>query len=602
MSEVGSLWVRLRGDTKDFESAMKGMSKKMEAAGQRMQEIGGGLTQGVTLPIVALGAGAIAAATQVEGAMATIRAGTGATGKDLEGLGEDFRAVFGKVPENAQQVSAAIAGLNTRLGLTGEPLQQLTEQMLELADLTGTQIEPLVASATRVFGDWSVATGEQAGTLDLLYKVSQATGLGVDRLSDSLVQFGAPLRQMGFSLAESATLMGKWEKEGVNAELVLGSFRVAMGNFARENIPMREGLDQTMKRIQELGPSAEATALAMDVFGARAGPDMAAAILEGRFELDALMAQIEASPDTIVKAGAETETFAEKLAMMRNQATLAFEPIGMRLMDALVQIQPQLMAVIGAVAGLAERFAALSPTTQTTILAVVGLVAALGPLLLIAGHVMTAVAALIGIVAKFKTALAAAKVIIGGASVALPILKAAFLLLTGPIGLVIAAVAALGVAGVALVRNWDTVRAFFVGIPGTISRALSGLANIITRPFQAAWDRVNGITASIQSALSRLNPFARFSPSLVDNVRAGVKVIQSEYAKLERLQIPAVGAVMPQGATSPAMTMAAAGPTAYHGPLFTVQNMTVRSDADIEAISRQLHRNIQAGVKARGGR
>ncbi len=38
------------------------------------------------------------------------------------------------------------------------------------------------------------------------------------------------------------------------------------------------------------------------------------------------------------------------------------------------------------------------------------------------------------------------------------------------------------------------------------------------------------------------------------------------------------------------------------GPLVSIQNMTVRSEEDIEKISRQLHRHIQTQTRARGGR
>lgn len=649
MSEVGSLWVRLRGDSTGFESAMAEASEQMVKTGKKMQDIGKSLSTSVTLPILAVGTLAITAATQVENAMSTIRAGTGATGDDLTGLGDDFRAVFAKVPEDAGQVSTAIADLNTRLGLTGEPLRQLTEQMLELADLTGTQVAPLIASATRVFGDWSVSTEQQSETLDTLFKVSQATGLGVDRLSDSLVQFGAPLRQMGFSLEESAVLMGKWEKEGVNAELVLGSFRIAMGNFARDNIPMREGLDQTMKKIQELGPSAEATALAMDVFGARAGPDMAAAILEGRFELDELMAQIEASPDTIARAGAETETFAEKLANFRNQTTLALEPFGVRLMDAFIAIQPQITAVIGMIAGLVERFAALSPETQTTILIIVGLVGALGPLLVMIGSVVTALGSMGGALVAAKAFLFGTAAVAGGAAAKVGILsgaitflkgvlvplKIAFLAVTAKVWIVIAVVAALAAGVYLLIKNWDAVRGFFTNLwasvtttfnnarravldivqglwdaasgrfrsfVSSIAQIVSGVTEAIAAPFRRASTIVSDITNKIGGFLQRINPFARFSPSLVDNVRAGVRVIQEEYATLERLQLPKLAAtVTPQAVVSGGANMAtAAGHSVYDGPLFTIQNMTVRNEADIDVISRQLHRHIQSATRARG--
>lgn len=55
---------------------------------------------------------------------------------------------------------------------------------------------------------------------------------------------------MGFSLEESAAMLGKWEKEGVNTELVIGSLRIAAGKFAKDNIPLRQGLLDTMAAIK----------------------------------------------------------------------------------------------------------------------------------------------------------------------------------------------------------------------------------------------------------------------------------------------------------------------------------------------------------------
>ena len=648
---LAAVLVRLGIDASDVEKQLAQIEKRFaafEKVGKNVSDVGESMSLGLTVPLMAAGGAALLAATNVESAMATIRAGTGATGESLEALGEDFRAVFKRVPQNSQEVSTAIADLNKRLGITGQPLRELSEQMLELADLTGGKVAPLIASTTRVFGDWGVATDKQAGTLDLLWKTSQSTGIAVGTLADSLVQFGAPLRQMGFSLDESAALMGKWEKEGVNMELVLGSMRIAMGEFAREGIPMRKGLDDTMKKIRELGPGAEATSLAMQVFGARAGPDMAAAILEGRFEVEALLKQLQDSPETIMKAGAETETFGEKLAVLQNNATLAFEPIGVKLLGALENILPHLMTVIDRVAALATWFGNLPSGTQTAILGFVAFLAALGPVLIVVGKVITLVGGTIATFAKFKLFLLGTATKVGflvtaakGLAVAIGVVKAAFLILTGPIGLVIAAVAALVAGVVLLVRNWGTVSSFFAqlwasvlttfsaagtslraivqgawdfvvqGFTNLVSRVrsiLTGVTDAITAPFRAAQERVAGITNAIGGFLQRINPFARSSPSLVDNVRMGVRAIQSEYSKLEQLQLPSLAAV--QGSAPAAYPFAAAGgspavataPAAAQGPLFTVQGMTVRSDNDIDTISRQLYRHIQTGMRARGGR
>ncbi len=647
-----TLMVRILGDASAFEKSMKAVSSRMEAVGERMSEIGGGLTTGVTLPIIALGTGAIVAATQVEGAMATIRGGTGATGKDLEALGDDFRAVFARVPENADQVSTAITDLNTRLGLTGEPLRELAEGMLDLAGLAKVEVGPMIAATTRVFGDWGVATADQTKTLDTLWKTSQTTGIGVDQLSAALVQFGAPLRAMNFTIEESAAMLGKWEREGVNTELVLGSLRIAMGKFAKEGVPMREGLNQTIAEIQRLGPSAEATALAMEIFGARAGPDMAAAILEGRFEFEGLMQEIAASPETVKEAGAATETLAEKMAIMRNQVTLAVEPIGKQLMDALMKILPQVTALIAGITGVIAGFSNLSPSVQTGILTFIAFIAVLGPVLSIVGMVTTVLAVLSGAFVKLKTTLIALKakklLVIKGITAlkstfaklktVLAVAKIVFLALAAPIGIVIAAVALLVAGAFLLVRNWGAVKTFFTRLWATVRETFSGavtatlgfvqrlwdgakqrftdmvasirgivagVKDAITAPFRRASKIVSDITSDIGGFLQRINPFAKKSPSLVDNVRAGVRMIQQEYGKLKDLQVqmPLAGGVQPAMAGVGMTAGAALGAGAtYTGPLIQIQNMTVRSDADIENISRQLHRHIQTQTRARGGR
>lgn len=428
---LAEVLVRLGVDITEVGKNLDKVEKRfadLTKAGEQLNKVGRTMTKYVTLPLAGLGATAFMAATSVENAMNTIREGTGATGKALVSLGEDFRAVFRRVPQNAQETASAIADLNTRLGLTGEPLRQLALQMLELTDLTRAQVGPVIATTTRLFGDWGIATEDQAGALDLLWKVSQHTGVQVQRLSDTLVQFGAPLRMMGFSIEESAALVGKWEKEGVNMELVLGSLRIAMGHFAREGVPTRKGLDRTMRRMRQLGPSAEATALAMEVFGARAGPDMAAAILEGRFATEDLLAAIQASPETIMKAGEATENWMDQLRQLRNQATLAFEPIGVRLLQAVERLIPVFVWLVDKVAALTTAFSRLHPVVQTVALGAAGLLMVLGPALVIMAQVISALATI-------KKALILLQVVL----VAVKLKMTALLALLGPKGWMILA-------------------------------------------------------------------------------------------------------------------------------------------------------------------
>ena len=119
--------------------------------------------------IVAAGA-AIAAAGFTAGkkwddATKTIVSGTGATGKALAGLQKDYQAVA-KYGDGA---AAAIADLNTHLGLEGEALQMVAEAALK------AKVD------TNLFGDVASQLGLDAqgaaGFLDQLTVASQGSGV-----------------------------------------------------------------------------------------------------------------------------------------------------------------------------------------------------------------------------------------------------------------------------------------------------------------------------------------------------------------------------------------------------------------------------------------
>src|SRR5688572_26786705 len=133
----------------------------MKNWGRDMMNVGAGLTAGITAPLAGLGLAAFKSASDMEEALGNIRAGTGATGAALQALEKDFRAVVGTVPEDLDTVTTALTGLNQRLGLTGQPLQDMTRTMLDLAQVAKSDVAFVVESSSRLFGDWAVATGKQ---------------------------------------------------------------------------------------------------------------------------------------------------------------------------------------------------------------------------------------------------------------------------------------------------------------------------------------------------------------------------------------------------------------------------------------------------------
>jgi TP901 family phage tail tape measure protein len=242
---------------------LTGTWNKLGSAGAKAFMTGLGA---ITAAIGAVGKMAFDSAMTLDDAFDTIQVATGATGDELQGLEDDFEAVFTSVPTDAAVAAEALSALAQRTGLTGEALQTLTEQMLEMSRITGTDATSNSELFTRVLGDWSIASEDASATMDLMYRATQETGIGFDQLSSKIVQYGTPLRAMGFSFEESVAMLGKWEKEGVNTELVLSSLRRAAVNFAEaqgeSNSVVMGGVDSMAEAQQQLAALQQKLALA----------------------------------------------------------------------------------------------------------------------------------------------------------------------------------------------------------------------------------------------------------------------------------------------------------------------------------------------------
>lgn len=264
-----------------------------------------------------------------------IRVGTGKTGKPLKKLEKDFKAVFASVPTDAGTAADAIAGLNRRLGLTGKPLRRLAKDMLELSRLTDSDLAGNIQSVTRLFGDWSVKTDKQAYRLNELYRAGQKSGIAVKELADYMVQFGSPLRSLGFSFDEAAAMFSRFEKEGVNIQTSMPGLRMALKNFAEDGKEPVKALQATFREMKRLGPGAESTALAFETFGVRAGTDLARAVSEGRFEFKDFIKEMKGGHDTIQRSAKDTNDFGENMKVFGNKLKVAVEPAATAVFNAL---------------------------------------------------------------------------------------------------------------------------------------------------------------------------------------------------------------------------------------------------------------------------
>lgn len=305
-----------------------------------------------------IGAAAFNTAVDFENATNAIRKGTGATGAQLDALGQSMRNVFTQTPASITDVSLAIADLNTRTGATGKQLEDLSLAMLRISRMTGAELKPLIESTTRLFGDWGIAADQQMPALDKLWRAAQATGIGVDSLAQQMTIAGAQFRLLGFDFDTTAALLAKFEKEGVNSEQIVATLRIGLAKMAKEGFTdLPSAFGEITKRIKEAATETDALNIANEYFGTRAGVQMATAIREGRFELGELVSAIGGGSETIQKAAGDTSTFAGKWGVLKNKLAEAIEPIGKKLVDSLDRLMAFLLPIVDALAPFADKLA-----------------------------------------------------------------------------------------------------------------------------------------------------------------------------------------------------------------------------------------------------
>ncbi len=277
---------------------------------------------------------------EFDSAFDSIRIGTGATGDALEGLTNDFKEVYKSVPTTMEDASSAIADYNTRLGLSGDALQGLSVQAIQVSDMLGEDLSGVVEKSSQAFQQWGIESDNMGTSMDYIFKVSQSTGMGFNSLMSNMQSFGPQLQSMGYSFEEAAALMGQMEKAGVNTEEVLGAMKKSVGTLAKDGISATEVMTSYAEKIKEAGSEAEAAALANELFGTRAGSTMAAAIRNGTMNVEDLTKALVDNQETIQGAAQDTYDWAETFQMIKQQAEVSLQPLAGIIFDTFSKMAP----------------------------------------------------------------------------------------------------------------------------------------------------------------------------------------------------------------------------------------------------------------------
>lgn len=303
----------------------------------------------------------------------------------------------------------------------------------------------------------------------------------------------------GFSVEELQKMQYAADFVDVSMEAMTGSVmkltkNMASGNAAFKKLGiqltdtkgnMRDATDvwyETLYALSKVENETERDILSMELFG-KSAMDLAGIIDDGGVALVNLGR--EAEETGLILSGDAVDAavaFNDQIDRLKGTATQAFFSAGAALADSLV---PALEKLVDVVVSVLSWFGQLDGTTQTVILAILGLVAAVSPLASLLSSLNTIVT----------------------------VLSAAIGFLLSPMGLVVVAIGALIAIGVLLYKNWDTVKQkalelyasikqTFDNIYISVSSAFNNMASAISSTISGIVGTVSSVFGSIYSTIS----------------------------------------------------------------------------------------------------
>lgn len=442
--------------------------QKIEEAGEKVSNVGKKMSVGVTAPIVAAGAAGLAAFSEVDEALDTIITKTGATGDVADSLATSFENVGSNTHLELQTVGEAIGEVNTQFGFMDKKLEDSTNYILQFAEINGTDVSQSAIYARQAIEAYDLSYDDLNKVLDVTTKTSQNTGQAVDSLFDSAIKGAPQIKQLGLSFGEGVTLMGQFEQAGVDGNAALSSLSKATVAYAKDGKSLSEGLGELQDKIKNASSETDAINAAAEVFGTKGGPRMADAIRRGTLNLEDLAKIADESQGSVGETFEATLDPIDKSNQAMNNAKLALADVGESVQISLL---PFFEMAIDALKSFKGWWDSLDQGTKNWIITIAGIIAAVGPVLVVLGTLMSSVI-------KIVTGIRVLQGVWSGMTA---------LLAANPFVLVIAGIALL-IAGLVLAYNkveWfrNGVNAFFRGVSDVAVEVFNFMAGYMSNIF-----------------------------------------------------------------------------------------------------------------------
>lgn len=350
---------RVTLDHAQFERDTKRVEGMFDQMGQAVAPLRAGVL-GLELALGALGAEAVQAAGEINGAVQSMGFLTGTTGDGLQQMKQEMIDIARVAPDGFDEIGSTLAQVQARTQETGEAAERSADKYLKLAHAMGEDSGRITTLGLNVQQSWKVGEESLDKFLVAAQKVGRRGALG--DLMQGMSEFGPRFRTMGMSFDEGLAILTNFQQKGLSASASMMALNQAAGVLGGDD----RRLGQAIQRIRELyegGNKAEAIALSRKIFGARGMTAVTDAIEQGAFSTRKLTEEFERAEGAVEKI--KFNSLSDTLAILRNELNIDLAPLGNAIGSIVRGVLP-LARVLGEVVGWVGRLAE-SPFGQTVI-------------------------------------------------------------------------------------------------------------------------------------------------------------------------------------------------------------------------------------------
>lgn len=392
---------------------------KISAVGSKLENVGdqvsavGKKFMPATLGIVGLGSTAVKIASDFDSAMSQVSAVSGATGDELTALRDKAREMGAKTKFSASEAAdamnyMAMAGWKTEEMLSG------IEGIMNLAAASGEDLattSDIVTDALTAFG---LTAADSTHFADVLAAASSNANTNVSMMGETF-KYVAPIAgALGYSAEDTAEAIGLMANAGIKSSQAGTSLRAIMTKLSGEIKIAGENIGEvTIQTSNADGSMRDFSDILADCRTAFAGLSeseaaASAETLVGKNAMSGFLALMNAAPEDIEKLSTAIDSCdgaSERMANtmqdnLSGQTTILMSQLQELAISFGDLLMPIIRDVVTAIQSFVDKLNSMDEGSRKTILTIAGIVAAIGPLLLVLGKIIGSVGTIMRVVSS----------------------------------------------------------------------------------------------------------------------------------------------------------------------------------------------------------